>query len=91
MGVFRVLYYAPAKDGKWAAAAGDSYYAAIEFGPTIRAKVLLAYGNATQPGSPHVGDQLKLFARKEMRDMWRTRSEVEAHLELRETIKATQE
>jgi acyl-homoserine-lactone acylase len=91
MGVFRVLYYAPAKDGKWAAAAGDSYYAAIEFGPTIRAKVLLAYGNATQPGSPHVGDQLELFARKEMRDMWRTRSEVEAHLELRETIKATQE
>lgn len=88
MGVFRVLYYAPAKDGKWAAVSGDSYYAAMEFGPTIRAKVLLAYGNSTQPGSPHVGDQLELFARKEMRDMWRTRSEVEANLELRERMGA---
>lgn len=87
MGVFRVQSFAPAKDGKWASVGGDSYYAAIEFGPTVRAKVLLAYGNATQPGSPHVGDQLELFSRKEMRDMWRTRAEVEANLELRETVK----
>jgi acyl-homoserine-lactone acylase len=87
MGVFRVQFYAPAEGGKWATVGGDSYYAAIEFGPTIRAKVLLAYGNATQPGSPHAGDQLELFMRKEMRDAWRTRQEVEANLERRETVK----
>jgi len=86
MGVFRVQFFAPAKDGKWVSAGGDSYYAAIEFGPTVRAKVLLAYGNATQPGSPHVGDQLELFSRKEMRDAWRTRKDVEAHLERREQL-----
>lgn len=46
----------------------------------------LSYGNASQPGSPHVGDQLELFARKELRPVWRTRAEIEAHLEERETI-----
>jgi acyl-homoserine-lactone acylase len=39
----------------------------IEFTDPVRAKVLLSYGNATQPGSPHVGDQLELYARKELR------------------------
>jgi len=50
--------------------------------------VLLTYGNASQPGSPHVGDQLALFARKEMRQAWRTREEIEAHLEARELLTA---
>jgi acyl-homoserine-lactone acylase len=48
--------------------------------------VLLAYGNATQPGSPHVGDQIEQYARKEMRTPWLTRAEVEAHLESRERM-----
>jgi acyl-homoserine-lactone acylase len=45
-----------------------------------------AYGNSTQPRSPHVGDQLELFARQEMRPVWRTRDDVEAHLEAREVF-----
>jgi len=85
-GVFRTAYYAPAPDGKLAIAGGDTYYSVMEFGTPVRAKVLLAYGNATQPGSKHLGDQLELFARKEMRDVWRSRKEVEAHLEAREEI-----
>lgn len=47
---------------------------------------LIAYGNATQPGSPHVGDPLELFACNEMRPVWRSRSDIEADLELRETL-----
>jgi acyl-homoserine-lactone acylase len=43
--------------------------------------VLTTYGNATQSGSPHNGDQLALLSRKEMRPAWRTRAEIEAHLE----------
>lgn len=86
-GVFRVAYYAPDKDGKFANVGGDTYYQAVEFSKPVRAKVLTAYGNSTQPGSKHIGDQLELYSKKAMRDAWRTRKEVEANLELREEIK----
>ena len=85
-GIFRVAYYAPDSDGTARLVAGDTYYQVVEFADPVRAKVLTAYGNATQPGSKHMGDQLELFARKEMRDAWRTRAEVEAHLESRDAI-----
>lgn len=83
VGVFRVLVSLPADDGKFAAFHGDSYVAVMEFGETVRARALVSYGNATQPHSPHVGDQLELFARQELRPVWRTRDEIEANLELR--------
>jgi acyl-homoserine-lactone acylase len=60
--------------------------AAVEFGETVRAQVLLIYGNTSQPGSPHVGDQLVLAAKGEMRTVWRTREEIEANLETRKTL-----
>ena len=41
----------------------------------------LSYGNATQPGSPHIGDQLGLRARQEMRPAWRMREELQGHIE----------
>ena len=63
---------------------GDSYVAAIEFGKKVRAKTLISYGNSSQPESPHVGDQLELFSKKELRPVWRTRKEIEANLEKRE-------
>jgi acyl-homoserine-lactone acylase len=44
---------------------------------------MLSYGNASQPGSPHLGDQLQLFSEKKMRQVWRSRDEIEAHLEAR--------
>ena len=86
-GIFRVAYYAPDRDGKNKVVGGDTYYQAVEFGRPVRAKVLIAYGNATQPGSPHIGDQLELFSKKQMRDAWRTRKDVEANLESREVVK----
>jgi len=65
---------------------GDSYIAAIEFSNPVRAQALVTYGNASQPDSPHVGDQLALAARGELRPVWRRRDEIEAHLETREVI-----
>ena len=67
---------------------GDSYIAAVEFGDSVRAQVLLTYGNASQPGSPHIGDQLVLAAKGELRPAWRTREEIEANLEAREVVGA---
>ena len=65
---------------------GDSYYAVVEFGDPVEARVLTAYGNATQPHSPHVGDQLELFSEQKMRPVWRTRPQVAANLEKRELL-----
>ena len=70
-------------DGRYASYGGDSYVAIVEFSDPVRAKVLTSYGNATQPHSSHVGDQLELMSRKEMRIAWRTRAEIEANLESR--------
>jgi len=86
VGVFRVASATPAADGRMQVRAGDSWVAVIEFGPKVKAKVLLSYGNATQPGSPHFGDQLELFSRKEMRDAWFYRPDIEQHLEKIETL-----
>ena len=85
-GIFRVIDLAPAAAGRFQQVAGDTYMAAIEFSNPVRAKVLTTYGNATQPGSPHVGDQLQLYARNELRPVWRTRQEIEAHLESRKVF-----
>ena len=87
LGIFRVVGFAEDKDGKMRAVGGDSYVATIEFGPTVRARSLLSYGNASQPGSPHRGDQLELFAAKQLKPVWLTRAEIEQHLERRETVR----
>lgn len=85
-GSFQVLYLAPADNGRFQSFGGDTYIAAIEFSNPVRAKVLNVYGNATQPGSSHIGDQLSLYVRGELRPVWRTRKEVEAHLESRQVF-----
>lgn len=85
-GIFRVVDLVPATEGSFQQIAGDTYIAAIEFSNPVQAKVLLTYGNATQPGSPHIGDQLPLYACNELRPIWRTRKEIEAHLESRQVF-----
>jgi acyl-homoserine-lactone acylase len=87
LGIFRVVNFTEDQDGRMRAASGDSYVATIEFGPTVRARSLVSYGNASQPGSPHVGDQLDLFAKKALKPVWLTRQEIEQNLERRETIR----
>jgi acyl-homoserine-lactone acylase len=86
LGILRVIGFAPAEDGRFRAAGGDSFVAAVEFSDPVRARVSLAYGNSSQPGSPHGTDQLELASRKELRPAWRTRDEVEANLESRQVI-----
>ena len=74
------------QDGRFRASGGDSFVTAIEFSSPLRANVLMVYGNASQPGSRHLTDQLPLFPRKELRPVWRTRPEIEAHLESRDAF-----
>jgi acyl-homoserine-lactone acylase len=88
LGIFRSTWTndGPDENNQYTIQGGDSWVFIAEFGDTVTAKVLVSYGNATQPGSPHIGDQLELFAEKELRDAWLTRESVEANLEMQETI-----
>lgn len=79
MGVFRVASPGGADGDHMYVGSGDSWVAVIEFGEEVHAKVLLSYGNATQKESPHNGDQLELFSRKELRDAWFTEAQVKAN------------
>jgi acyl-homoserine-lactone acylase len=80
LGIFRVIDFTQNSNGRFAPVEGDSYVATIEFSNPVKAMVLTSYGNATQPGSPRTGSQLKLFARKVLRPVWRTRQEIQANL-----------
>ncbi|WP_033366234.1 acylase [Mastigocladopsis repens] len=86
LGIFRVLKFAPTSNERFRAVAGDSYVAIVEFSQPVRAMVLTSYGNATQPGSPHVGDQLQLVAKKQLRPAWRSRQDILSHLEERKVF-----
>lgn len=85
-GVFRTFYYVKDNDNKYRAIAGDSYVAVTEFGKRVRARVLLSYGNATQPGNKHVGDQLLLLSQKRMRIALLSRKEILRNLEKEEKL-----
>lgn len=86
LGIFRVVNYEVKPSRARVANGGDSFVYVAEFGPTVKAQALLSYGNASQPGHPHNGDQLVLFSDKELRPVWRTRAEIEANLEKRERV-----
>ncbi len=86
LGSFRVLDLQSLPNGQSQAIFGDSFIAAIAFSDPIQAKVLTVYGNASQPYSAHVGDQLPLYAKNQLRTPWRSRQEIESHLELREVF-----
>lgn len=83
-GVFRVIGYEGAGPNRYRAVGGDSYVAAIEFSNPVRARSIIAAGNASRAGSPHRTDQLPLFSAKQLKPVWRTRAEILAHLEMRE-------
>jgi len=60
---------------------GNSFIAAVEFGPTVRAKALMSGGESGNPASPHFTDQAQMFARGQFRDVLFSRDDVEAHAE----------
>lgn len=85
LGVFRVIGFSAAlPNNRYRATGGDSFVAAVEFSSPIRAMSLIGYGNASRLGSPHRDDQLPFLSRKQLRPVWMTRAEVDAHTEKRE-------
>ena len=84
LGIFRVINYQPAGNNRFRAVGGDSFVAAVEFSNPVHAMSLVGYGNASRAGSPHRTDQLPFLSREQLKPVWMTRAEVEAHTERRE-------
>ncbi|HUR92160.1 MAG TPA: acylase [Gemmatimonadaceae bacterium] len=85
-GAFRPIGYEADGPNRYRAVGGDSYVAAVEFSAPVRARSIIAVGNASRSGSPHRTDQLGLFSAKQLKPVWRARSEILANLELREGL-----
>lgn len=86
-GLRLVKYTQRDQQGVARANAGEGWTQFVTFGSNgARGEVLLVYGNATRPGSPHVADQLPFFTEKRLRPSWRTREEVEANTIRREQL-----
>jgi acyl-homoserine-lactone acylase len=85
-GIFRTIYYADDTDNRKRAIAGETYVAVIEFGKKVKAQVLLSYGNATQPGSKHLGDQLVMLSEKKLRPALLEKTDILKNLEKRESL-----
>ena len=86
-GIFRVIYFSkPGDDNKSYAYVGDSYIAITEFGVKVKAQVSLSYGNSSQPGSKHSGDQLILLSQKKLRPALLDKNEILQNMEEREQL-----
>ncbi|MYM26428.1 acylase [Duganella sp. FT135W] len=62
---------------------GNSFVAAVEFGPRIKARSILAGGQSGNPASPHFYDQAAMYARGEFKDVLFYKADVEKNLERR--------
>lgn len=85
LGCFQEIWFAPDEGGRFVAAGGDSFTAAVEFSNPVRALVLNVNGNAAHSDAATDPTQFELHARKHLRPAWNTRSEILRHLASRET------
>jgi acyl-homoserine-lactone acylase len=82
-GVFRTITWGAMKDGQRTPVHGETWVSMVEFGTPMKAVGLMSYGNSSQPGSKHNGDQLPFLAAKTFRTLWTDRAEIEKHVEER--------
>jgi acyl-homoserine-lactone acylase len=66
---------------KWYGTSGNSFVAAVEFGPKIRARAVMAGGQSGDTGSKHFKDQIERYASGNLRDVYFYREQLEGHTE----------
>jgi acyl-homoserine-lactone acylase len=71
----------PRKTKKIYGSSGNSFIAAVDFGPTIHAKAIMSGGESGDPTSPHFTDQALMFSQGRFRDVLFYPEEVRAHAE----------
>jgi acyl-homoserine-lactone acylase len=60
---------------------GNSFVAAVEFGPSVRAKAIMSGGESGDPSSAHFTDQAAMFAQGKFRDVYFSPEQVRLHAE----------
>jgi acyl-homoserine-lactone acylase len=71
----------PRKTKKIYGSVGNSFVAAVDFGPTIHAKAIMSGGESGDPASAHFTDQALMFSQGRFRDVLFYPEEVRAHAE----------
>jgi acyl-homoserine-lactone acylase len=71
----------PRKTKKIYGSEGNSFIAAVDFGPTIHAKALMSGGESGDPSSSHFTDQALMFSQGRFRDVLFYPEDVRAHAE----------
>ena len=64
---------------KWYGTSGNSFVAAVEFGPKVRARAVMAGGQSGDPLSKHFKDQIERYASGNLRDVYFYREQLEGH------------
>ncbi len=85
-GLFRTITYTRKVGNRYYAAHGETFVCGIEFAKQQKAQCLVSYGNSSQPGSPHLEDQLPLMVAKKLHPVLREKKDIGANLEKRETF-----
>ena len=62
---------------------GDAWVLVVDFSAPVKGHSVLAYGQTSDPASPHSRDQLRTFAERKVRRAWFTDDEIRANLERR--------
>jgi acyl-homoserine-lactone acylase len=71
----------PRKTKKIYGSVGNSFVAAVDFGPTIHAKAIMSGGESGDPSSSHFTDQALMFSQGRFRDVLFYPEEIRAHAE----------
>jgi penicillin amidase len=61
--------------------AGHSFVEVVEFGPVIKAKSILVFGENADSKNPHYFDQAKLYAQQQFKPAWFSLAEIKANAE----------
>jgi acyl-homoserine lactone acylase PvdQ len=82
--ILHAVYAANYAPGKMKGFSGDGLVYLVKWDSTgtVFSQGIHQYGSATsRPDSPHYSDQSALFARREMKPVWRTKTEILQNLE----------
>ena len=66
---------------KWYGTSGNSFVAAVEFGPKIHARAVTAGGESGHPASPHFNDEAVRYSTGDLREVYFYREQLKGHTE----------
>jgi acyl-homoserine-lactone acylase len=66
---------------------GNSFVAAVEFGPRVKARAVTAGGESGDPASPHFTDQVQRYADGNLRPVYFYPDELAGHVKASKTVK----